>query len=131
MSKEKKDALEITHEYRKNVSIFHIKGSLTMKEVPSFHNYIRENTKDNNIALEMNNLSFMDSSGIGALISILARLRSTNGNLFCYNLNDDILTILKMAKLQTFLEIMTTKDFNRKFPKISSFEDILKKRNEE
>ncbi len=131
MSWDKEDKLEINHEYRKNISIFHIKGTLTMNEVPIFNKYINTYSKYNNIALEMEKLNFIDSSGIGAMISILSRLKSTNGNLYCYNLNDDIMSTLKMAKLETFLEILSKKDFNRKFPTISSFEDILKKRNED
>jgi anti-sigma B factor antagonist len=131
MSWDKENKLEINHEYRKNISIFHIKGTLTMNEVPIFNKYINTYSKYNNIALEMEKLNFIDSSGIGAMISILSRLKSTNGNLYCYNLNDDIMSTLKMAKLETFLEILSKKDFNRKFPTISSFEDILKKRNED
>ncbi len=126
-----KNRFEIEHEHRKDISIFHLKGSLTMNVVPIFTSYVNKNKERLNIALEFGEVDFIDSSGIGSIINILTNLKSTNGKLICYNLTDDIFSIFKMAKLNSFLQIITKREFNRKYPRVESFEDIMKNRNDE
>ncbi|MFW5799581.1 MAG: STAS domain-containing protein [Spirochaetota bacterium] len=130
-SKKKDKGINITHETRKNVTIFHLNGSLTMLEVPVFNKYIYENKDKNIIAIEFGGVDFIDSSGIGALVSILSNLKSTNGQLICYNLSDYIKSIFDMAKLGSFLNILSKREFNRKYPKVGNFEDIMRKRKDD
>lgn len=125
-----KNRFDITHEHRKDISIFHLKGSLTMDGVPVFTNYVNENKEKLNIALEFGEVEFIDSSGIGSIINILTGLKDKKGQLICYNLPEEVLSIFKMAKLNSFLQILTRREFNRKYPRVESFEDILKKRRD-
>lgn len=121
---------EISHENRKKITIFHLKGGLTMPEVPTFTNYVNDKKEKPNIALDFGEVTFIDSSGIGAIISILSDLKTTNGKLVCYNLTEEIHSIFKLAKLTSFLQIVSRREFNRKYPRVQSFEDILRNKDD-
>ncbi len=73
------------------------------------------------IIIDMSNTEFMDSSGIGALISCLQVLRQTDlqlgkpepTELALWSVNPQVLSILKMAKLENIFNIESTTRNNR------------------
>lgn len=48
---------------------------------------------------------YIDSSGLGVLVSLSKRIRELNGELRLANLNDDLRTLFELTKLDTLFQI--------------------------
>ncbi|HZI29192.1 MAG TPA: STAS domain-containing protein [Gemmatimonadaceae bacterium] len=48
---------------------------------------------------------YIDSSGLGVLVSLSKRIRELNGDLRLQNLNDDLKTLFELTKLDTLFQI--------------------------
>ena len=48
---------------------------------------------------------YIDSSGLGVLVSLSKRIRELNGDLRLSNLNDDLKTLFELTKLDTLFQI--------------------------
>ncbi len=57
----------------------------------------------NRILLDLSTVTFIDSSGIGVLISALKKCRSSGGNLCLCNANQDIKDLLELTSLMQVL----------------------------
>ncbi len=73
------------------------------------------------IALNLKDLTYIDSSGIGSLIRYMNIASNENIDFLCYDLNNNIEKIFRISKLDQFLPIMTDEDFNKKYKKLCSF----------
>lgn len=58
-----------------------------------------------NIALDLVKLTSINSAGLGVLIGILNKVKSNNGSLKMLNINDRVLNIFKITKLDLVFEI--------------------------
>ncbi len=57
------------------------------------------------IALNLGNLTSINSAGLGVLIGILNKVKTNNGSLKMLNINDRVLNIFKITKLDLVFEI--------------------------
>jgi anti-sigma B factor antagonist len=57
------------------------------------------NDSDTDFVLDLQNIKFIDSTGIGVLISALKTARQSNGNFFLTHVNKDVMDLLSMMKL--------------------------------
>ena len=55
----------------------------------------------NNFIIDLENVEWMNSSGLGILISTVTVLRNNNGSLRLINVSDKIKNLLKITKLNT------------------------------
>ncbi|MDR2927176.1 MAG: STAS domain-containing protein [Cytophagaceae bacterium] len=55
--------------------------------------------KNANLILNMENITFIDSTGIGVLISALKAARQNNGSFLLANVNKNIMNLLTLMKL--------------------------------
>jgi anti-anti-sigma factor len=62
------------------------------------------------VIVDMKNVNYMDSSGIGALVAGQKKMRAHNGKFALMNIHDDVLNILKLATLDKFFRIYDTED---------------------
>ena len=67
------------------------------------------------IALDLEELSYIDSSGIGSLIRYMNMSAKENIEFLCYNLSDNIENIFKISKLDRFLTILSQDAFRKKY----------------
>jgi anti-sigma B factor antagonist len=58
------------------------------------------------VIVDMKNVNYMDSSGIGALVAGQKKMRAHNGNFILMNIAEDVLNILKLATLDKFFKIL-------------------------
>ena len=70
------------------------------------------------IALNLAELTYIDSSGIGSLIRYMNMAIKENIDFLCYNLNKNIENIFKISKLDQFLQILSKEDFQKKYETI-------------
>ena len=57
------------------------------------------------VVVDLKDVNYMDSSGIGALVAGQKKMRAHNGKFALINIHDDVLNILKLATLDRFLTI--------------------------
>lgn len=69
-----------------------------------------------NIVLNLQHVSFIDSSGLGTLVFALTKLRKAGGKLALVNLNRSHLELLLLTKLATVFEL-----FNSEQDAVNSF----------
>ena len=53
---------------------------------------------------------YIDSSGLGVLVSLSKKIREQGGELRLANLNDDLKTLFELTKLDTLFKIADTRD---------------------
>lgn len=61
------------------------------------------------IAMDMNRVKFMDSSGVGAMLSCLRALHAENGELKLFNVKDQLLQLFKLVRLDRIIDIHNSK----------------------
>jgi anti-sigma B factor antagonist len=75
------------------------------------------------IALDLSELTYIDSSGIGSLIRYMNMSTKENIDFLCYNLNKNIENIFKISKLDKFITILSDEDFRRKYADLCSIKN--------
>jgi len=66
--------------------------------------------KHSSIIVDMKNVNYMDSSGIGALVAGQKKMKAHNGKFALMNIHEDVLNILKLATLDKFFKIYESED---------------------
>jgi len=82
----------------------HIKGS----EVSQFRSAIQKAIGDKQVFVvaNMHDVGFIDSSGVGMLITCHQDLKSVGGQLVLMNLSDDIYDLFEMTSIDRLFEIV-------------------------
>ncbi len=62
------------------------------------------------LVLDMSRVSFVDSSGCGAIIFCLKRLEQSGGNLKLCGVSKSVATVLKMIRLDRICDILETRE---------------------
>jgi len=57
------------------------------------------------LIIDMNGVSYMDSSGVGALVAGQKKVKTQGGKFALLNIKEDVLNILKLATLDQFFTI--------------------------
>jgi anti-sigma B factor antagonist len=66
--------------------------------------------RHHSVIVDMKNINYMDSSGIGALVAGQKKMRAHNGKFALMSPTEDVLNILKLATLDKFFRIYETED---------------------
>ena len=102
---------------RKHILYVRLKGELDSSVANSLRIKISELIENYNIiylVLNCNELTFMDSSGIGFIIGRFNQLREKNGKIFMCDLKDTIKRIVKLSGIGRIVSIKETEeDVNR------------------
>jgi anti-sigma B factor antagonist len=113
------------------VKIIEINGKLYIENTEEFETLFQKQMESNPsiLAIDMNKLDYIDSSGIGTLIKSLNVVKNKKGILILIGLKPMILNVFKLAKLDMFFEIMSNDQFNAKFSseEDKEIDDLLKK----
>jgi anti-sigma B factor antagonist len=62
------------------------------------------------ILVDFAGAGYIDSSGLGVLVSLAKRLRELGGDLRLANLNDDLQTLFELTKLDSLFQIADTRE---------------------
>ncbi len=113
------------------VKIIEIHGKFDIENTEEFETLFQKQMEANPsiLAIDMNKLDYIDSSGIGTLIKSLNAIKNKKGVLILIGLKPMILNVFKLAKLDMFFEIMSNDQFNAKFSteEDKDIDDLLKK----
>lgn len=99
--------MQITSQLDGNVLVISITGELMAgQDSEKLRNIVDETIKDEhtNVVVDMMNVTWMNSSGLGMLISALTSLRSAGGDLKLANLSERIRRPMQITKLDTVFQ---------------------------
>jgi anti-sigma B factor antagonist len=101
------------------VKIIEVIGKFDIENTEEFEVVFNKQieSKPSILAIDLNKLDYIDSSGIGCLIKSLNNIKNQKGSLILVGLKPMILNVFKLAKLDLFFQIMTNEDFKNKFGK--------------
>ncbi len=94
-------------EVANNIIILDINGEIDLYNAPE----IKENIKGHmesgkvNIIINLDKVSYIDSSGIGVLISSLSNLKKAGGALKIINVYASVRKVFELTKLTSFFDI--------------------------
>lgn len=99
--------MNINVEQQGDISILHCGGSLDADSVASFKKVAYELVDKGSvrIVIDCTNLTFVDSMGLGVLISLLRRARSRQGDVKMASLTDDVRTVFEITRLHRLFDI--------------------------
>jgi anti-sigma B factor antagonist len=124
-------ALDIYQHEREGIIILDLKGRIVVgPEASELREKVKElNASDQrNVVLNLAQVDFIDSTGLGALVICATSLRKQGGNIKLLNLNRRNIELLVMTKLFAVFEVFTDEQdaVNSYYPdrKIKTF-DIL------
>ncbi|MGH7458764.1 MAG: STAS domain-containing protein [Longimicrobiaceae bacterium] len=60
---------------------------------------------ERNFLIDFSNTGYIDSSGLGVLVSLSKKIREQDGELRLVNLNEDLRTLFELTKLDTLFQI--------------------------
>jgi anti-sigma B factor antagonist len=103
-------ALEIRRREKEGVVILDLSGPLTVGEAASrirqaLHDLLAEGRK--NVVLNLQEVDYIDSTGLGAMVVCYTTLRKVGGALKLLNLNRRNIELLVLTKLSTVFEIFS------------------------
>jgi anti-sigma B factor antagonist len=124
-------SLDIHQREREGIVLLDLKGRITVgKEASAFREAIASLAAagTRNLVLNLGDVDYIDSTGLGALVIVATTLRKNGGNVKLLNLNRRNIELLVMTKLATVFEIFNDEQdaVNSYYPdrKIKTF-DIL------
>ena len=102
---------------RETTEIIVLSGKYDISEIIKFETQFKELLKKRpeRIALNLSDLAYIDSSGIGSIIRCMNFASRDNIQFICFALNDSILSVFKMAKLDQYIVLMSEDEFNATF----------------
>jgi len=113
--------MEIKTRESNDTVILDVDGEIDLYNAPLLKDVIEQSTEAQkyNIIINLEKVSYIDSSGIGALISSLSKLKKYQGGLKIINVTGSVKKVFELTKLTTFFEI-----FDDENEAIKSFSQI-------
>jgi anti-sigma B factor antagonist len=99
--------MEINRRENGDIVIFDINGEIDLYNAPEIKDKIKEEMNKNkvNIIINLDKVSYIDSSGIGVLISSLSNLKKVGGALKLINVYASVRKVFELTKLTSFFDI--------------------------
>ena len=103
--------MKLTSESRGDILIisFAEEGSLEASNVIDFREAVMGLLKEGDkVVLDLGNVNFMDSSGLGAIVALRRRLSRSEGDLRLANITPQVRTVFELTRLHQAFEIYDT-----------------------
>ncbi len=99
--------MEITVRESKSIPIIEISGEVDLYNTKDLKDLFDQMIKKGNykIVLNLKNVPFMDSSGIGTIVTSMYKLRKYDGNLKVCNLYGSVAKVFNLTKINTNIEV--------------------------
>ena len=84
-----------------------LSGDLDVYSIGIFKEKFSELSDSNEgkiILVDCENLNYIDSSGLGAFISLVKKSRSTKGDVRLFHVNEDVQKILELTRIMKFMK---------------------------
>ncbi len=90
-----------------DVAVVEVQGQLIVGNRQELKRKVLERLEcgDREFMIDFRNTGYIDSSGLGVLVSLSKKIREQGGTLRLANLNGDLRTLFELTKLDTLFEI--------------------------
>jgi anti-sigma B factor antagonist len=112
--------MEVNYRKTGDAVVLEIDGAIDLYNAPELKENLSKYLEKKKMVIDMGNVTYIDSSGIGVFISTLSALKKSGGALKLVHVGGTVLTVLKMTRLTSFFEI-----FENEKDALSSF-DLVK-----
>jgi anti-sigma B factor antagonist len=104
--------MDITTRSKGDVIVLDIAGEIDLYNAPEIKDIINKLIEERkyNVVINLEKVSYIDSSGIGALISSLSNLKKYQGGLKIINVFASVRKVFELTKLTSFFEIFDSED---------------------
>jgi anti-sigma B factor antagonist len=104
--------IETSLRHHDDVPVLDVVGEIDIYTTPQFKEAVSAAIDEGKptIIINMTQVTYMDSSGFGTLLSATKRLRPLDGALFLVGCNDAITRMLQITRLNTIFGIYATED---------------------
>ncbi len=95
-----------------DVSIVEVEGQLIVSNRQELKQKVLDHLEKGarKVLVDFGRTSYIDSSGLGVLVSLAKRMRELGGDLRLANLNDDLQTLFELTKLDTLFQISESRE---------------------
>lgn len=109
--------MEIHVKKSANQVLIELEGSLDIYTSLDLKAALEEHVKGNgpDVVIDLEKLTYIDSSGIGILIKALNFVQGLNGKLCVANLKPVIEKVFKVSGLTSYFEILTNDEFKKRY----------------
>lgn len=103
-------SLQISH--HGNVVIVEVEGQLIVSNRQELKQRVLDEADagGRKFLVDFARTGYIDSAGLGVLVSLSKRLRELGGDLRLANLNDDLQTLFELTKLDTLFQIADSRE---------------------
>ena len=97
---------------RSGVTVVQVDGQLIVGNRHELKDLVQAalDSGERRLLVDFSRTGYIDSSGLGALVSISKRIREAGGELRLSGLNEDLRSLFELTKLDTLFTIMETPD---------------------
>jgi anti-sigma B factor antagonist len=94
------------------VTLVEVEGQLIVGNRQELKQQVLEQLEsgDRKFVIDFANTGYIDSSGLGVLVSLSKKIREQGGELRLSSLNEDLRTLFELTKLDTLFRIADSKD---------------------
>ena len=94
------------------VTVVRVEGQLIVGNRQDLKTLIQESLEagDRKFLIDCTHTAYIDSSGLGALVTISKKVRENGGELRLAGLNDDLRSLFELTKLDSLFHIVPTVD---------------------
>ena len=102
--------MEIETKEQDGIVVLSINGEIDLYNAPELKEAVQKLSEQNKnkIIVNLDRVSYVDSSGIGALISSFSNLKKQGGSLRICNVAGSVRKVFELTKLTSFFEIDNT-----------------------
>ena len=95
-----------------DVTLVEVEGQLIVGNRQELKQEVQDRLEggDKKFVIDFANTGYIDSSGLGVLVSLSKKIREQGGELRLSNLNEDLRTLFELTKLDTLFRIADTKE---------------------
>jgi len=95
-----------------DVSIVEVEGQLIVSNRQELKQKVLDQLEQGHrkVLVDFGRTSYIDSSGLGVLVSLAKKMRELGGDLRLANLNDDLQTLFELTKLDTLFQISESRE---------------------
>lgn len=93
------------------VTLVEVDGELTVGNRERFKQVVLERVEsgERKFVMDFGESSYIDSTGLGALVSLSRKIREAGGRMRLTGLNEDLLTLFELTRLDTVFDLADTR----------------------
>ncbi len=109
--------MNISKSEHPNLLVIKLSGKFDIEQTQNFEKSFGEMSagRPAKVGMDLTELNFIDSSGMGSMIKCLNQTRNYGGEMILFGLKPMILNVCKLAKLDNFFRVVTPEEFQSEF----------------